>query len=68
MYLLSTFGGGLFIIPLGFLLGAIVCFYLGYQATEDKTIKKVVSSGGGVFGVLLLLFAIGSAFWMWLEK
>ena len=68
MYLLSALGGGLFIIPLGFLLGAIVCFYLGYAATEDKTIKKVISSGGGVFGVILLLCAIGSTFWMYMEK
>lgn len=68
MTLISALGGGLFIIPLGCLLGAIVCFYLGYQATEDKTIKKVISSGGGVFGGLLLLSAIVITIIMYSER
>ena len=68
MYLLSAFGGGLFIIPLACLLGAVVCFYLGYTATEDKTLKKVIFSGGGVFGGLLLLSAIVIAIIMYSER
>ena len=68
MYLLSALGGGLFIIPLLSLLGSIFCFYKGYQATEDKTVKKVISSGGGVFGVLLLLTTIVITIVMYSER
>ena len=55
-------------LPLVFLILSAICFYKGYQATEDKTFAKVISSGGGVFGILLLLTAIGSFIWMQLEK
>jgi len=64
MNLLSAFGGGLFFIPFGLLVVSILCGIVSY--------KKFKSGGGheglAVFAVFLLIGAIGSAIWMWLEK
>lgn len=49
MYLLSVFGGGLFLIPLGFLIASIVSFYKGYkQWTSGTTITNTPRYGGEV--------------------
>lgn len=81
--LLSVFGGGLFIIPLGFFLGAVWTLYRAYKASKsqpmeyDATGKLIPSKGGNVpihkttqfvYFSILLAAAIGSALLMISDK
>jgi hypothetical protein len=82
MTLLSAFGGGLFIIPVGLFLAAIWSFYRGIKqwrsgstwTTDDgvqHTSNKRVgffTVGATIFGIIFLLAAIGSAIWMYSER
>lgn len=82
MTLLSAFGGGLFIIPIGLFLAAVYSFYRGVKQSKSGSLED---GGGGssvesntnvpfwkctgtVFGYIFLAFAIGSAIKMWLDK
>lgn len=64
MFLLSAFGGGLFLIPVGLLILSLILGLVAY--------KKFKSGGGheglAVFAVFLLIGAIGSSIWMYLER
>lgn len=83
MYLLGALSGGLWIIPTALLLLSIWSFYRGYtqwksgsggyQGNPPKWVEsdeKVNFWGIGatVFGIALLVAAIGSFIWMQLEK
>lgn len=82
MTLLSAFGGGLFIIPIGLFLAAVYSFYRGVKQSKSGSLED---GGGGssveskknvsfwvctatVFGYIFLAAAIASAYLMWLDK
>lgn len=72
MNLLSAFGGGLWIIPVGLFLAAAWSAYRGYRSSksgstyQDKSGRQIESSdnvpfyktGGGVFSIILTLALI----------
>lgn len=45
MTLLSAFGGGLFVIPVGLFLAALYSFYRGYKQSKGGSLED--SGGGG---------------------
>ena len=59
----SGFEGGLWVIPVAALLGAIYCAFRSF-----KNPSGFVSAPTTVFVVLLLIVAIGSAWWMRSER
>ena len=82
MTLLSAFGGGLFIIPIGLFLAAVYSFYRGYKQSKSGSLYNPgdgssVDSNinvpfwkctGTVFGYIFLAAAAASAYLMWLDK
>lgn len=83
MTLLSALGGGLFIIPVGLFLASLWSFYRGYNQwksgsggyegnppkwVESEDRVPYFSVGATIFGIILLVCAIGSFIWMQSEK
>ena len=82
MNLLSAFGGGLFIIPLGLFLGSLWSFYRGYRSSKSNSTTQdgfrgvknntgnvpIWNTSGFVFGCILLAATIGTMLWMNAEK
>lgn len=71
MTLLSAFGGGLWIIPLGLLLASIWSAYRGYRSSKSNSTTQVpggiinntgnvpfYKTGGGAFSIILFLALI----------
>lgn len=82
MTLLSAFGGGLWIIPLGLLLAAAWSFYRSYlshnsNSTRSDRDKGIIDNTGNVpytqigsfwFGVILVVAFIVAVIWMANER
>lgn len=82
LQLLSAFGGGLIIIPVGLFLASVWSFYRAYRAHNSNSTQQVkggktIDNTGNVpytqigafwFGVVLLVCSIGSAIWMYSER
>lgn len=47
MHLLSALGGGLWLIPVGFLIASVISFYKGYKQWTSGTITRNVPRYGG---------------------
>lgn len=81
MNLLSAFGGGLWLIPLGLLIGAVWSAYRGIkysssgsqqqtgggQTYSDKNVP-FHKTGAGLFSIILFVLFIGAVIWMISEK
>lgn len=75
MNLLSAFGGGLWIIPVGLLLAAAWSAYRGVRSSNSNSTTQIpggtldntgnvpyLKTGGGAFSIIFLLAAIVSFF------
>lgn len=73
MNLLSAFGGGLWIIPVGFLLAALYSAYRGYRSSKSNSTTQTpggtidntgnvsyLKTGGGLFSLIFLAAALVS--------
>lgn len=83
MQILSAFGGGLWIIPIGLFLAACWSAYRGYRSSksgshyQDQATGKwvdtpgnipFVKTGGGLFSIIFLAAAVISALLMWADR
>jgi hypothetical protein len=78
MNLLSSFGGGLWIIPVGLFLAAAYSAYRGYLSSKSNSVQQLpgggykentgnvpfYKTGGGVFCIGFTLALIGVIIWM----
>lgn len=78
MNLLSAFGGGLWIIPVGLFLAAAWSAYRGYKSSKSNSTTQFTKgdtgnvpfhkTSGGVMSIILTVIAIIVTIWMYNDR